>query len=125
MPPKKDQLSPVDLRQKAYDHGIRFHGPVPPSEWPDEHKHNFNVIRALQFLRYEEYRENQRIPSSRKVDYQRRVRDLRVKVRDLLNDVNPSESSWRELESPIFGKFDKPTIWYVVVQPDFHTPELT
>jgi hypothetical protein len=125
MPPKKDQLSPVDLRQKAHDHGIRFHGPVPPSAWPNEYKHNFKVIRALQFLRYEEYMGLERIPTSRKAEYQKRVRDLRDRARHLLNDVNPSESSWRELEGPIFGKFDKPVIWYVMVQPDFHKAELT
>jgi hypothetical protein len=125
MPPKKDQLSPVDLRQKAHDHGIRFHGPVPPSAWPDEYRHNFEVIRALQFLRYEEYMNIERIPTSRKADYKKRVKDLRMKVGYLLQDINPNESSWRDLEGPIFGKFDRPVIWYVTVQPDIHTAELT
>jgi hypothetical protein len=125
MPPKKDQLSPVDLRQKAHDHGIRFHGPVPPSAWPDEYRHNFEVIRALQFLRYEEYTHIERIPTRRKADYQKRVKDLRMKVRYLLEDVDPNESSWRELERPIFDRFDGSVIWYVTVQPYTRTADLT
>lgn len=125
MPPKKDQLSPADLRQVAHDHGIRFHGPVPPSTWPIDHKHNFGVIRTLQFLRYEEYLQIERIPTSRKAGYRERVKTLRVKVRDLLKDINTNESSWRVLEGLIFGKFDDPVIWCVTIQPDFHTAELT
>ncbi|CAN9342113.1 unnamed protein product [Alternaria alternata] len=108
MPPKKDQLSPVDLRRKAHSHGIRFPGPVPPSAWPNEYKHNFEVIRALQFLRY-----------------QKRVKELRERVRYLLKDINPNESSWRKLEDPIFGIFDDPVIWYVLDQTDFYMAELT
>ena len=125
MPPKKDQLSPVDLRQKAHSHGIRFPGPVPPSAWPNEYKHNFEVIRALQFLRYEDYKDTERIPTSHKVGYQKRVKELREKVRYLLKDINPNESSWRKLEDPIFGIFDDPVIWYVVDQANFCMAELT
>ena len=125
MPPKKDQLSPVDLREKAHSHGIRLPGPAPPSAWPDEHKHNFEVIRALQFLRYEEYKDTERIPTSRKAAYQKRVKALRQKVRYLLQDVNPNESSWRELERPIFAIFDSPVIWYVGDLIDFYMAGLT
>lgn len=115
MPPKKDHLSPADLRQKVHDHGIRFEGPTPPTKWPEEYKAYFKVIRVLHFLQYEEYKENTSIPSSRRSHYQKRVRNLRTKVRDLLNDLNPNECSWRVLEGPIFEKFDNPVTWYVLV----------
>ena len=124
MPPKTDQLSPVDLRQKAHDHGIRFHGPVPPSSWPTEYRHIFEVIRVLQFLRYEEYLEIERIPTGRKASYEQGVKDLRKEVRRLLKDINPNEASWRGPEDTIFRKFKDPVIWCVTTQPDFHMAEL-
>ena len=124
MPPKTDQLSLVDLRQKAHDHGIRFPGPVPPSSWPTEYRHTFEVIRALQFLRYEEYLEIERIPTGRKAGYEQDVKDLRVKVRRLLKDINANEASWREPEDTIFDKFNAPVIWCVTIQPDFHMAKL-
>jgi hypothetical protein len=113
MPPTKEKLSQKDFRDKVHEHGIRFEGPTRPTQWPDEHKHIFKIIRELQFLRYEEYRENHQISSRRRSEYQKRVRNVRDKVRDLLEDVNPHEDSWRELEGPIFEKFDRPVIWYV------------
>lgn len=124
MPLKTDQLSLVDLRQKAHDHGIRFHGPVPPKSWPTEYRHTFEVIRALQFLRYEEYLEIERIPTSRKAGYKQRVKELRVKVRDLLKDINTNEASWRGPEDTIFRKFNDPVIWCVTIQPDSYMAEL-
>ena len=124
MPPKTDQLSLADLRQKAHDHGIRFHGPVPPSSWPTEYRHTFEVIRALQFLRYEEYLEIERIPTGRKAGYEQDVKDLRVKVRRLLKDINANEASWREPEDTIFAKFKAPVIWCVIIQPDFQMAKL-
>ena len=111
MPPKKDQFSKKDLRRIASDHGIRFKGPVPPSEWPQEHKHNFDVVRAIQFLSYEDYMEDGHVGKTRRTIYQRRVRKIRKKVHILLGDDSPNEPSWRDLEIPIFERFDGPTIW--------------
>lgn len=113
MPPKKDPFSGLHLRRTAQEHGIRFKGPVAPSEWPQEHKHNFDIVRAIQFLRYEEYMENVNVSKIRKSVYQKRVRDIRDKVHSLLADANPNEPSWRDLEVQIFERFDEPTIWYV------------
>ncbi|KAH6865283.1 hypothetical protein BKA58DRAFT_463010 [Alternaria rosae] len=114
MPPKKDQLSPLDLRQKADDHGIRFHGPVPPTSWKKGYRHNFKVIRALQFLRYEEYLQNERIPTDRKENYKKGVKELRTQVQDLLDEANANEASWRDLESPIFDRFRTPVICQIM-----------
>ena len=113
MPPKKDPFSGLDLRRTAQEHGIRFKGPVAPSEWPQEHKHNFDNVRAIQFLRYEDYMENKNVSKIRKPVYQKRVRDIRDKVHNLLADANPNEPSWRDLELHILERFDGPTIWYV------------
>jgi hypothetical protein len=111
MPPIKDKLSQADLRRKVSDYGIRFEGPVPPTQWPDEHKYNFGVIRTLQFLQYEDYKQDDQISSHRRREYQKRVRNIRIKVGHLLDDLNPNEDSWRALEDPIFEKFDRPVIW--------------
>jgi hypothetical protein len=115
MPPTKDRFSQADLRRKVSDYRIRFEGPVPPTQWPEEHKYNFRVIRALQFLQYEEYKEDHQIHPDRRREYRKRVGNIRTKVGRLLDDLNPNEDSWRALEGPIFEKFDRPVIWYVIV----------
>lgn len=119
MPPRKDPLSESDLRQKAYDHGIRFEGSTSPTGWPDNYKQSFKVIHAIQSLQYETYKENQQIPLGRRAEYQKRVRKLRIKVRNLLNDGNPNEASWRAPESLVFAKFEEPIIWYVIIRQIF------
>ncbi|KAF2993986.1 hypothetical protein E8E13_001631 [Curvularia kusanoi] len=103
MPPRKEDLSEAALRRKVHDHGIRFKGPVPPEEWPNEHKHHFDVAHTIQFLRYDAYKTS----FKRKTDYQKRVRSLRRQVQELLDDVNANEPSWRQLERDIFKRLDQ------------------
>ncbi|KAF2624067.1 hypothetical protein BU25DRAFT_166430 [Macroventuria anomochaeta] len=110
MSPRKESLSKAGLRQITSAHGIRFEGPTPPGDWPDECKNHFQVIRSLQFLPYEKYRDNEQVPCSRREKFQKRVRNLRDSVRDLLNDENPCEDSWRKLEGLVFERFERPVI---------------
>jgi|SRR5690242_14059962 len=111
MPPKKNPFSTLDLRRTVQDHGIRFRGPVAPSVWPQKHKSNFDIVRTIQFLRYDNYMEDDNVSKTRRSDYQKRVREIRRTVHRLLGDANPNEISWRKLEISIFERFDSPVIW--------------
>lgn len=111
MPPKKDPFSTLDLRRIVQNHSIRFRGPVTPSVWPQEHKSNFDVVRTIQFLRYDKYMEGEKEPETLRSDYRKRVRTICRTVHKLLGDANANELSWRKLEVSIFERFDSPVIW--------------
>jgi hypothetical protein len=112
MPPKKDKLSEVGLRELRRKKGIRLEGPVPSSKWPDEHKHHFKAIRAIEDTRYEKYQANRDIPRGRRRDFNERVNYLRKKAYDMLDEIKINESTWRELEPCVFKRFDEDILWY-------------
>jgi len=112
MPPKKDKLSKVEFRSLVRQHGIRFKGPVPPRDWPPEYQPHFQIIRSIDTIRYDDYRTNKLIPRQRKEEFRNRVRILRAKTYDFLDDAAVNESTWRELEQLIFKRFDDRVIWY-------------
>lgn len=110
MPPRKEKLPKLEFRQLIRNYGIRFEGPVPPREWPDQHKHHFQVIREISTIRYDDYKVNERIPKERRKDFQKRVNYLREKAYNLLDDVKANEATWRELELSILKRFDERVI---------------
>ncbi|KAF1849717.1 uncharacterized protein K460DRAFT_399830 [Cucurbitaria berberidis CBS 394.84] len=110
MPPRKEPLPKLDLRQLIRDHGIRLEGPVPPKKWPPEHKHHFRVIRRIEAIRYEDYKVDQTIPKEQRADFKTRVNYLREKVYNLLDNGKANESTWRELEVTILKRFDDSVI---------------
>jgi hypothetical protein len=113
MPPNKEPSSEANLRKIARNHGIRLEGPVPAADWPNQYKHTFEVIREIQFMQYEHYKEDAQIPLSRRKESQKRVRHMRRTVQGLLDDLSPNEDSFRELERSLLGRFFKPPLWYV------------
>jgi hypothetical protein len=113
MPPKKEKLSKVQLRELRLKKGIRLEGPIPSRLWPDEHKHHFQAIRSIEEIRYEKYQVTRDIPKDRRHDFKERVKYLRERAYSLLEDINTNESTWRELETFVFKRFDEYVIWYV------------
>lgn len=111
MPPRKEKLSKEEFRQLIHDKGIRFEGPVPPKEWPNQHKHLFQAIRKIDAIRYDDYKVDSRIPKERRKDFQKRIRYLREKAYFFLDDVKANEATWRELELSILKRFDERIIW--------------
>jgi hypothetical protein len=115
MPPRKETLSPAELRKLRNKHGIRMRGPVPPKEWPPNHKHHFQAVRTIGDLHYETYRDDVAISSKQREIYKLRARKLRNRAHDLLDDVKTNESTWRILETPIFEVFDEDVIWCAII----------
>lgn len=111
MSPRKEPSSEAIVRHLARDHGIRLEGPVPAADWPTQYKHTFEVVREIQFIRYERYKEDSQIPLDRRKESQKRVRYIRRTVQGLLDDLSPNEDSFRELERPLLEKFFQPLIW--------------
>jgi hypothetical protein len=113
MPPKKQKLSKAEYRDKAREHGIRLEGPVPPAQWPEGLKHHFQAVQAIETLRYETYRNDQRIEEQQRKRNIKRAQLLRSRVCELLDDVKINEATWRrKLEALIFDRFEQNVIWY-------------
>jgi hypothetical protein len=113
MPPRREKLSDVEYHQLRRNKGIRFEGPVPRWQWPNEHKHHFEVVRTIADVRYDTYTVNQNVPDARRHDFKERVKYLRERAYQLLDDVKTNEATWRELEIPVFKRFDDHILWYV------------
>jgi hypothetical protein len=113
MPPRKQKLLKAEYRKNARKHGIRLEGPVPPAQWPEGLKHHFQAVQAIETLRYETYRNDQRIEEQQRKRNIKRAQLLRSRVCDLLNDVKINEATWRrKLEALIFDRFEQNVIWY-------------
>jgi hypothetical protein len=113
MPPRKQKLSKAEYRDKAYEHGIRLEGPVSPARCPEGFKHHFLAVQAIEALRYETYRNDQRIEEQQRKRNIKRAQLLRSRVCELLDDVKINEATWRrKLEALIFDRFEQNVIWY-------------
>jgi hypothetical protein len=113
MPPRREKLSKVEFRQLIRKKRIRFEGPVPPRQWPNEHKHHFEVVRTISDVRYDIYNTSQNIPETHRHDFRERVHYMRKRAYELLDDITTNEPTWRELETLVFKRFDEETLWYV------------
>lgn len=111
MAARKQSQNKDQLRELIHDHNIRFRGPVPQNEWPEDHKHHFEAIYSISFTRYTEYMKIPRIATSKKQWFQNCVHHLRQRCFDLLDDGSTNESTWRELEPFILARFNTPVIW--------------
>jgi hypothetical protein len=113
MPPRKQKLLKAEYRKNARKHGIRLEGPVSPAQWPEELEHHFLAVQTIESLRYETYRNDQRIEEQQRKRNIKRAQLLRSRVCDLLNDVKINEATWRrKLEALIFDRFEQNVIWY-------------
>jgi hypothetical protein len=113
MRPRKQKLSKVEYRDKAREHGIRLEGPVSPAQWPEGFKHHFQAVQAIETLRYETYRNDQRVDEQQRKRNIKRAQLLRIRVCGLLDDVKINEATWRrKLEALIFDRFEQNVIWY-------------
>lgn len=115
MPPRKEKLSKPQLRDIRREHGIRMKGPLPPGEWPREHKHHFQAVRTIGDLHYDTYENDTAIPSEQRKIYRARVNQLRVRAYDLLDDAGANEPEWRGLEDTIFQIFDQQTVIWCAI----------
>jgi hypothetical protein len=111
MPPKRGKLSGIKLRELSHENGIRLRGHVLPTQWPTAHKHHFLAIRRIGDLHYDLYKEDELVSSQQRKYCTDVAQYLRDKVAVLLNDIGTNESTWRQLEEPIFKRFDGKVIW--------------
>ncbi|KAH7385875.1 hypothetical protein BKA66DRAFT_548583 [Pyrenochaeta sp. MPI-SDFR-AT-0127] len=105
MPPRKDKLSKVEFRELIRNHGIRFEGPLPPKNWPDEYQNHFHAIRYIGHIQYEDYMVDHRVPKGQRRIFKERINYLRKRSYELLDDAKANEATWRELEQPILKRF--------------------
>ena len=111
MPPRKKKPTKEEFYQLTRDYNIRFEGPVPPRDWPGQYKHLFYTVRKIDTIRYDDYKTNSRILKERREKFRVRVNTLRQKAYTFLNDVKTNETTWRDLERPIFEIFEEHGVW--------------
>lgn len=111
MSPRKQHLSKEKLQSLTRQHGIRFEGPRPPKDWPDQYKHLFLAVRNIGAILYDDYKTNRRTSKDSISYFKGRVSKLRQRSYHLLDDVKTNEATWREFEQPILERFDNRVIW--------------
>lgn len=111
MPPKKAKLSWEQSLSLIHQHKIEFKGCVPPREWPARYQHHFRKIREISGNRCEDYGLEETGERRFIGEQKQRARELARSSYTLRDEIKTNESSWRELESSIFYRFDGDVVW--------------
>jgi hypothetical protein len=129
MPPEQNSSNSISVLSKKRDlikqHGIKFKGPVPPSMWPKEHKHHFQVIRDISLQGFDSYIGERGTDLGKSLSHGdwNRIKSLCKKAAGLRGDVRISENDWRRTtEVPILARFSEDVVWFVLLLP-LYTPK--
>ena len=100
------------LRNRIAECNIRFAGPVPPRNWPEQYRHHFDIIQKIWATRYEEYTQRRDKDPQTINEQISRVRDLRKKAFSSRKNLSINEATWRELvENLVFSRYGEEVIW--------------
>ena len=78
---------------------IRFLGPLPSEDWPNEHKHLFCTVREIGFARYDDHQKDASISAMILQSTAKRIDVLNDIARDLRSETRTSEATWRDVEA--------------------------
>ena len=114
---KKENLSPLQMRDLIEEYDIEFRGPLSRSQWPPRYVHIFEVIRDIGLMEFDEYKPEKNGATNWKfVDEikRRAIEVVEMARKDRSERVN--EDTLRDTEPLVLYRFRAKAKWYVQPQ---------
>lgn len=110
MAPKKTKTWKDNYQDLMDDYGILFEGPKQPPDWPEEHKHLFEVVRDIWAIRYAKYKKSNKLTKQAVRERRRTAAEISEKAHRLrYGRIN--EDTWRGLEAEVMRMFERKAVW--------------
>jgi hypothetical protein len=111
MPAKKTKVWEDNYQAFLDDYHIVFKGPEQPSNWPEEHKHLFEVVRNIWATRYAKYKKSEKLDVWAVKKRRDKAAEIAAKTHQTrIATIN--EDTWRGLaEAEVKRMLERPITW--------------